>query len=110
MRLVVRRPARWGMMGAQHGSTLDGRREMSKGKHALFAALVVAAIAALTVATTAPARTDASPTIKARLPASVSLQRGETVGLSFRGSRLSIFQKTSGRAVRTLRHRGASDG
>jgi multiple sugar transport system ATP-binding protein len=48
--------------------------------------------------------------IKARLPASVSLQRGETVGLSFRGSRLSIFQKTSGRAVRTLRHRGASDG
>ena len=38
---------------------------MSKGKHALFAALVVAAIAALTVATTAPARTDASSTIKA---------------------------------------------
>ena len=38
---------------------------MSKGKHALFAALVVAAIAALTVATTAPARTDASAPIKA---------------------------------------------
>ena len=38
---------------------------MSKGKHALFAALVVAALAALTVATTAPARTDASSTIKA---------------------------------------------
>jgi basic membrane protein A and related proteins len=53
------------MMGAHHGSTLDGRRKMSKGKHALFAALVVAAIGALTVATTAPARTDASPTIKA---------------------------------------------
>ena len=38
---------------------------MSKGKHALFAALVVAALAALTVATTAPARTDASSPIKA---------------------------------------------
>jgi multiple sugar transport system ATP-binding protein len=39
--------------------------------------------------------------IKARLPASARFTNGETVGLSFRGERLSLFDKTSGRAIRS---------
>src|SRR5262245_43698816 len=45
---------------------LGGRDSMRKAKHALAAALVVAAVTALTVAATAPARTGtSSATIKA---------------------------------------------
>ena len=39
--------------------------------------------------------------LKARSPASVSFRTGENVGLDFRPDTLSIFDKTSGRAVRT---------
>ena len=37
--------------------------------------------------------------LKARLPANVPVTSGETVGLTFRGERLSLFEKTSGRAI-----------
>ncbi len=37
--------------------------------------------------------------IKARLPASLRVASGETVGLAFRGERLSLFDKSSGRAI-----------
>ena len=36
--------------------------------------------------------------VKARLPASMPVRPGETVGLAFRGERLSLFDKASGRA------------
>ncbi len=45
-------------------------------------------------------------TVRARLPASVPLRRGERTGLAFRPERLSLFDKASGRAVRT----GMSEG
>ena len=37
--------------------------------------------------------------LKARLPASVPVANGETVGLAFSGERLSLFEKASGRAI-----------
>jgi multiple sugar transport system ATP-binding protein len=48
--------------------------------------------------------------LKARSPASVSFQTGENVGLDFRPDTLSIFDKTSGRAVRTVLHEGGAHG
>ena len=45
--------------------------------------------------------------VKARLPADVRAVAGETVGLSFRGERLSLFDKASGRAIRTALTDGA---
>ena len=39
--------------------------------------------------------------VKARLPADIGVTAGETVGLRLRSERLSIFDKASGRAVRT---------
>ena len=42
--------------------------------------------------------------LKARLPANVAVRPGETVGLAFRGERLSVFDKASGRAIRTALH------
>jgi multiple sugar transport system ATP-binding protein len=46
--------------------------------------------------------------LKARLPANVHVADGDTVGLTFRGERLSLFEKASGRAIRTaLGERGA---
>jgi len=46
--------------------------------------------------------------VKARLPASVPVTNGETVGLAFRGDRLSLFDKASGRAIASaLDERGA---
>jgi multiple sugar transport system ATP-binding protein len=48
--------------------------------------------------------------VKARLPASISVRTGETVGLSFLGDRLSLFDKGSGRAIRTALHDGAGHG
>jgi multiple sugar transport system ATP-binding protein len=48
--------------------------------------------------------------VKARLPASVPVNAGEIVGLSFMGERLSLFDKGSGRAIRTALHDGAGHG
>jgi multiple sugar transport system ATP-binding protein len=48
--------------------------------------------------------------IKARLPASRLVKNGEAVGLAFRGERLSLFEKASGRAIRTALHDGATHG
>ena len=48
--------------------------------------------------------------LKARSPASVSFRTGEHVGLDFRPDTLSIFDKTSGRAVRTMLHEGGAHG
>lgn len=48
--------------------------------------------------------------LKARLSASTRVATGETVGLAFRGERLSLFEKASGRAIRSALddfHRGA---
>ena len=48
--------------------------------------------------------------IKARVPADMTLRMGEPVGLSLNGARLSIFDKASGRAVRTAIHDGGRHG
>ncbi|MBX3567736.1 MAG: ABC transporter ATP-binding protein [Rhizobiaceae bacterium] len=48
--------------------------------------------------------------IKARVPAELPVRTGETVGLSLNGPRLSLFDKASGRAVRTRLHEGAAHG
>ena len=40
--------------------------------------------------------------IRARLPADVGVNAGETVGLRLRSERLSLFDKASGRAIRTV--------
>ena len=39
--------------------------------------------------------------LKARLPAKTRVGSGDVVGLAFRGERLSLFDKASGRAIRT---------
>jgi multiple sugar transport system ATP-binding protein len=39
--------------------------------------------------------------LKARLPASARVASGDTVGLAFRGERLSLFDKASGRAIKS---------
>jgi len=49
-------------------------------------------------------------TLKARSPASVSFRTGEHVGLDFRPDTLSIFDKASGRSVRTALHEGGTHG
>ena len=49
-------------------------------------------------------------TVKARVPASVRMNRGEPVGLSFMGERLSLFDKATGAAIRTALHDGAAHG
>ncbi len=48
--------------------------------------------------------------LKARLPASQQVTNGETVGLAFRGERLSLFEKASGRAIATALGQGGADG
>jgi len=48
--------------------------------------------------------------LKARLPANVRVADGETVGLVFRGERLSLFEKASGRAIATALRRGGAHG
>jgi multiple sugar transport system ATP-binding protein len=48
--------------------------------------------------------------VKARLPADVGVNTGETVGLSLRSERLSIFDKASGRAIRSALHDGGAHG
>jgi len=39
--------------------------------------------------------------LKARLPTSLTVRSGDNVGLAFRGERLSVFDRASGRAIRT---------
>ena len=48
--------------------------------------------------------------LKARSPASVSFRTGENVGLDFRPDTLSLFDKASGRAIRTALHEGGAHG
>ncbi len=48
--------------------------------------------------------------LKARVPADVAVSVGEQVGLTLNGARLSIFEKTSGRALRTALHDEALRG
>ena len=48
--------------------------------------------------------------VKARLPADRQLKLGEQVGLTFRPERLSVFDKASGRALRSALHEGAPHG
>jgi multiple sugar transport system ATP-binding protein len=48
--------------------------------------------------------------VKARAPADMKLSLGEPVGLSLNSARLSIFEKTSGRAIRTAIHDGGRHG
>lgn len=47
--------------------------------------------------------------IKARVPAEIRLSTGDHVGLTLSSARLSLFEKGSGRAVRTAIHDVASE-
>jgi multiple sugar transport system ATP-binding protein len=49
-------------------------------------------------------------TLRARLPAGVAVRRGDQVGLGFRPERLSLFDKASGRALRTALMEGELHG
>ena len=46
--------------------------------------------------------------VKARAPSTLALSTGERVGLDFRPEKLSIFDKASGRAIRTALHEGGA--
>lgn len=48
--------------------------------------------------------TTARGDMKARISSNISVQNGETVGLTFDGDRLSVFDEKSGRAIRTRLH------
>jgi len=48
--------------------------------------------------------------IKARLATDIPARTGETVGLSFRSERLSLFDRSSGRAIRSALTEGARHG
>lgn len=48
--------------------------------------------------------------IKARIPAELHVATGDTVGLTLTTARLSVFDKVSGRAIRTASHEGALHG
>src|SRR5882672_4776825 len=48
--------------------------------------------------------------IKARVPAEIRLNPGDHVGLTLSSARLSLFEKGSGRAVRTAIHEAVSQG
>jgi multiple sugar transport system ATP-binding protein len=47
--------------------------------------------------------------VKARVPADIPLRAGEPVGLTFNAPRLSLFEKASGRAIRTSAREGARE-
>jgi multiple sugar transport system ATP-binding protein len=49
----------------------------------------------------------ASGLVRARLPATVAAKTGSPVGLTFKPDRVSLFDKASGRAVRTALYEGA---
>lgn len=46
--------------------------------------------------------------LKARLPSSLAVRPGDQVGLVFRSERLSLFERTTGRALRTSLHDGGA--
>lgn len=48
--------------------------------------------------------------VKARVPASINMKIGETVGLSFIAERLSLFEKKNGRALKTIVNQKADHG
>jgi multiple sugar transport system ATP-binding protein len=48
--------------------------------------------------------------VKARLPSNTSVRLGEAVGLTFRPEKLSIFDRQSGRVLRSALHDGAAHG
>jgi multiple sugar transport system ATP-binding protein len=48
--------------------------------------------------------------VKARLPSDQRASVGESVGLSFRPEKLTVFEKASGRALRSALHEGAAHG
>ena len=48
--------------------------------------------------------------IKARLPARQTVRTGGSIGLSFMGERLSLFDKVTGRAIRSALHDGGAHG
>ncbi|MBC8035669.1 MAG: TOBE domain-containing protein, partial [Rhizobiales bacterium] len=48
--------------------------------------------------------------VKARIPANLKVTTGEQVGLTFMGERLSLFDKATGAAIRTVLHEGRAHG
>jgi multiple sugar transport system ATP-binding protein len=48
--------------------------------------------------------------VKARLPADIVVRSGETVGMTLRSERLTLFDKTSGRAIRVASTSGGGHG
>jgi multiple sugar transport system ATP-binding protein len=49
-------------------------------------------------------------TLKARIPADVPARPGDQTGLTFRAEKLSVFQKASGRALRSALHQETARG
>ena len=49
-------------------------------------------------------------TLKARLPADVTVRTGEIVGIDFKPQKLSVFEATTGRALRAAPHEGMRHG
>jgi multiple sugar transport system ATP-binding protein len=54
--------------------------------------------------------TTARGRVKARLPSDVTARVGDNVGLTFRPEKLSIFDKASGRVLRSTLHEGGAHG
>jgi multiple sugar transport system ATP-binding protein len=48
--------------------------------------------------------------IKARLPSSLAVRLGETVGLTFQSESLVVFDAASGRAIRSALYEGNAHG
>jgi multiple sugar transport system ATP-binding protein len=48
--------------------------------------------------------------LKARLPSDARADVGETVGLSFKPEKLTVFEKASGRALKSALHEGGAHG
>jgi multiple sugar transport system ATP-binding protein len=48
--------------------------------------------------------------VKARLPSETLVRLGEPVGLTFRPEKLSIFDRQSGRVLRSVLHEGTTHG
>jgi multiple sugar transport system ATP-binding protein len=49
-------------------------------------------------------------TVKARLPSTWAARPGEQVGLAFRPEKLSLFARSSGRAIRSTLHEASPGG
>ena len=54
--------------------------------------------------------TRAGASIKARIPAEIQIRPGEHTGLTLRPGLLSLFDRASGRALRTALHDGPAHG